>query len=150
MRMGRGYDNSQHVYGGQTHTPTTPFLFCPSRREMIRHLIFCGAFQVAKNTKKADEALPSSSEPRRRCPQAKKRLAHKKMTATTSEGGCIWHLKSITFFYHYCSKSPYNNKHFSAVQIIRNNQRKQSHFIWIEENQTLFLLAFPWDRTAAM
>lgn len=24
--MGRGYDNSQHVYSGQIHTPTTPFL----------------------------------------------------------------------------------------------------------------------------
>lgn len=26
LRMGRGYDNSQHVYSGQIHTPTTPFL----------------------------------------------------------------------------------------------------------------------------
>lgn len=26
MRMGRGYDNSQHVYSGQIQTPATPFL----------------------------------------------------------------------------------------------------------------------------
>lgn len=56
-----------------------PAFFGPSHRELMRLLVFCGGFQVAKKYKKeAGSALPFSSEPRWRCPQGKKKADTKK------------------------------------------------------------------------
>lgn len=70
MRMGRGYDNSSHVYGGQIHTPTAPF--SPGRAADNRGEAWYSAegFKAAKITRHG-AALPFSSKVRWRCPRGK-------------------------------------------------------------------------------